>query len=977
MDKSLQTLCDALKKIFSQLKPQQNSLSFLLLTGKSSQGKTTFLKQSGLIQQAIDLDNSANLFYNNNGVILELGESWLNHSENLLAYTLKQLNHCHQSVRINGLIFCVDSSELLQIEPVSLIEQCKSHTQLLERFAKGLGYRIDTAIFFTKLDALAGFCEFFQTEHSSELVKPLGFSLEQPGHKGRLIEHYQAQFDHMLEVLGQQIINKLHPARSSVKRTLIREFPLQLASLRVPIQALLQQLNHNSLRVQALYFTSAEQGGLSIDRLNRKIQHEYALTVQDRFLQSNNYRAYFIEGAVKTFQEQTKRHLPRMTYNHKLIGALFVILVVAGLCGLAYQHLTTTRLLDEASKELLTYETLIGQPNNKTTALYHLSQAEHRLDSIPVNFLSLAIVEQLKTQLHNNARQRLQHNFLPDLVTSLETVITNPAQSQLARYQALKIYLMLGEPEHFSQTDIVDWFANNWKAKNPDKPLDKEIALLKMVLKQPLQPIMLNKQMVSDTRNYLNALPAAYLYYSLAKNYFPQQKTIIHIQGFDLTNKDLPVYYTKQGFKRVVALLPKVAQQLQKENWVLARQDLSSLQGQLEQAYCFEYITWWQNFIRRTRPHHYQGYQQARALTQVLQQTDAMAHLIHLIQQQTSPEVANTNSASLFNQYIASQFTAINLMTNSAVRELSLNIGELEKFLSTLTLVNDHGRTVFELTKARFAGDSLSDPLSALYNRSRQLPEPVSSWAKQIADDTWFIFITESKDYLNRQWQRLVFADYQSAISNRYPFDPNQQQNEISLAEFDHFFAPQGTLNGFVNSYLKPFLDTSKPQWQSKELNGYVMPISADLINELIRANVISNMFFPGNSKTSKIDFTLQKINLDPVVASLQLIIGQTKLTDTQTSDSYTFFSWPQSDAKLMLYSIEGNHYELAENGPWAFFKILQKVNVLVDSNDSASLQILFEVNGNSGRYLLKTQNQINPFSPGILTGFSLSREIS
>ena len=56
---------------------------------------------------------------------------------------------------------------------------------------------------------------------------------------------------------------------------------------------------------------------------------------------------------------------------------------------------------------------------------------------------------------------------------------------------------------------------------------------------------------------------------------------------------------------------------------------------------------------------------------------------------------------------------------------------------------------------------------------------------------------------------------------------------------------------------------------------------------------------------------------------------------------------------------------------------MLQKVNVLVDEQDSGNLQILFEVNGNSGRYILKTENQINPFIPGILNGFTLSDSIA
>lgn len=89
-----------------------------------------------------------------------------------------------------------------------------------------------------------------------------------------------------------------------------------------------------------------------------------------------------------------------------------------------------------------------------------------------------------------------------------------------------------------------------------------------------------------------------------------------------------------------------------------------------------------------------------------------------------------------------------------------------------------------------------------------------------------------------------------------------------------------------------------------------------------------------------------------------------------------THFTWPQANAKLALDSIEGNHYELAEQGVWALFKLLEKVNVLIDEQDSSNLQILFEVNSNSGRYLLKTNNQVNPFTPGILNGFNLEEYI-
>jgi intracellular multiplication protein IcmF len=973
MDNSLQLLCDNLKKIISQLKPQNTPLSFVLLTGKSNQGKTELLKQSSLHHYPIDEESHANIFYNNQGIILELGETWLSISKSLLAHSLKQLNRCHPSVKISGIILCIEATGLLEVDPLQLIEHCKAHTHLVERFAQALGHPIDTALMITKLDSLAGFCDFFQSEHEQDLKKPLGFSIDSYKLRSKLIVNYKTQFDQMIEVLGQRIIQKLHPARSSVKRTLIREFPLQLASLLLPIQTIIQQLASPSFKIQAIYFSSALQGGISVDKLNQKIQHEYALTVQDKFPQSTNFRAYFIEGALQAFQANTMHYTTETTKVHKALVCLGIAFVGIFAGSIAHQYIRSSSLLDSASQELLAYDALNSENKSQTVALYHLSRAENQLASLPKTLLSHTNLDQLKEQLHKSSQHKLQTIFFPYMVSILEKQITNSSLNQLEKYQALKIYLMLAEKEHYSEKEIKAWFHNYWEKNQANQLNDKDEFLLLKTLQNPLKTVTLNNQIISDTRNHLNALPPAYLYYSLAKTKFSQEKIPLQIAGFELASREIPMYFTKEGFKKITSLIPSICNQLQQENWILARQDLQELQKHIEEAYYFDYANWWKQFVKNTRPHRFQNYKQVQELMQTLYQHNSLTTLTQFVQAQTGPELHG--NATVFNQKISNQFTGLNLLMSSATYELNQNIHELEKFLSTLSLVNDQGKTIFEVTKTRFKENSASDPLSSLYNKFRQLPEPLGHWAQQVADQTWYIFITESKNYLNTEWKKQIYPVYKNTIAHHFPLD-SAENEEIQIHDFDNFFSPNGKLNVFANQFLKPFLDTTHPQWKPKELNGYIMPISDTLINELIRSNVISNMFFPDGADTSKIEFSLQKINLDPVVSTLQLTIGKTTLTDNQNSDSDTFFTWPQTGAKLSLHSIQGDNYELEESGPWAFFKMLQKVNVLVDNNDSSSLQILFEINGNSGRYLLKTQNQINPFSPGILTGFVLEKRI-
>ena len=966
MDKSLNNLCDALRKVFGQLKPQNNPISFIIITGKRDQGTSTLLQQSNFKVYDLKNDNAINLYYNEHGVILNLSESWLIKSNTLLQNTLKQLNHCHKHVRISGIILCVDITSLCATESNSLIDQCNAHADHLKQFGINLGYKIDAAVIFTKTDRINGFCEYFQQEHITEIQKPLGFSLQAT----QWNQHYPKQFEQFIEAMGQTMVDKIHPIRSSVKRTLIREFPLQLASLNSSILRLLQRISPKYFNLQALYFTSAQQGGSLIDRLHEKIQNEYALTIQKLSPQSTNYRTYFVDGALLAFQRQTARHVPLNLRSYQWTIATIIGTTVGLLIWIGHHYFYSAQLLDQASKELIAYDTLSQQKNQNANATYHLTHATIALEKLTANTLVPSGIKTLKSTLYNENTKQLNMHLIPQLIADIEKVITNPHASHLERYQALKVYLMFAQPQHFSETEILEWYQKYWQKHAKDDSIDKKIMLLKQVLHNKDHHIAINEQIVRDIRNYLNSLPANYLYYSLTKAQFNTQKINIVIDGFDLPTQYIPRFLTHQGFQEVMHKLPAIIQQLQAENWVLMRQDLDELPILLQQAYCYEYVIWWQHFMTHAKPSHTQNYQQAHLLVKKLHDTNAIAHLVNIITKHTSPIVGA--NASLFNNEIASKFTELSLMSQSSMKQLSSTLNEFSRFLHTLSIVNDQGKTAFLFTKSRFQGESFANPLNALYHQAAHLPEPMSTWVKQIADDSWFTLISDSREYINHQWQTAVYPQYQATIANRFPLDATQLQ-EISLNDFDHFFSNQGILNSFINEYVKPFLDTSQAQWQLKTINDYVMPISSDMINELIRANVITNMFFPNKSATSRIDFSLQKLSLDPIVANLNVSIGDTKLTDTQNSTSYTEFHWPQANAKLKLHSIEGNNYELEELGPWAFFKMLQKVNVLVDEENSGSLQILFEINGNSGRYLLKTENPVNPFIPGILNGFNLS----
>lgn len=971
MDESLKQIKQALKSIFSLLKPHTHPISFVLVIGRLHQGKSTILHHSGLKHYPLS-HPSLTLFYHDDGVVLEICESWLSQTKVLLSTVLKQLNRVHPSVQISGLILCIDIHSLMDVSLEVVKESAQLHVQMLRRFLQALGYPVDLSVFFTKCDVLAGFVPFFQSE-SEAFSKPLGFSVESRLALPMVLKNYRQQYDTLVTNLVRQVLPKLQAVRSSTQRTFIREFPMQLASLRSPVQVLVEVLLKEKVALKGLYWMSADSREHHIDKIHQRINSTFPIELPVPSTAFRPQPAYFVQGAFESVLAYTRRpSIYTSVRSKRVFGGLAAVFLV-GMFGIGYQWFQSATLLDRASQELLAYDLLIKSGHKPTAAAYHLTQALKVLQSIPYPLQDVATVQQLQTIISTHSKQTIQHRFLPQLMQTLEIQMRSSHATPLARYEALKTYLRIVEPEHFDAELIKAWFIKHWE-KYPPPSLDKAKTLLEEVLSASIKSVDPNKQLIADVRNYLNALPAGYFYYSLAKADMPQGFLDLELPGLLQPNIKLSQLYTKSKFEENIVKLVTKAETMLHDNWVLARSDIENLPELLQAAYCFEYVTYWKQFIKQSGIKKASSFPEAQRLVEALVKQKTITKLIELIRAHTSPYQVESQGR-LFNEKIASQFTALHFLSEDALSELERGLHGLVNFLATLSVVHDDGHTAFAFTKARFQGEAFSDALSLLYQKVQGLPQPVSDVIKELSDSVWSMLIQQSREYLNRHWQQTVIASYEKTIAHRFPFDVSQQE-EVRLDDFEAFFSPTGTLERFVDEFVKPFLDRKEAQWHPKVRDGLMMPISDAMISELIRANVIESMFFPGKKSQTHISFKLEKLSLDPVVSHLMLTIGKEHLEDDQSSHSEVTFEWPANDAVLQIDSIEGGHYTIEEQGVWAFFKMLQKLNVLVETDDSSTLQILFEVNGNAGRYVLRAENQINPFSPGILDGFVLKKSL-
>ena len=98
-------------------------------------------------------------------------------------------------------------------------------------------------------------------------------------------------------------------------------------------------------------------------------------------------------------------------------------------------------------------------------------------------------------------------------------------------------------------------------------------------------------------------------------------------------------------------------------------------------------------------------------------------------------------------------------------------------------------------------------------------------------------WIAQTRLYLDAAWKQTMVPSYQRYITQRYPID-RQSSEDISLMNFQRFFAPQGLATTFYQSLLAPLIEKKNNTWQWKRLANEPVLTQTNLLEQyqLIRA---------------------------------------------------------------------------------------------------------------------------------------------
>lgn len=965
-------LLSLLKNNICQIPNRKSKSHLYFLIGNDSSGKTKLLNQTQLSQiQTISSDQSEiNTWYDGDSIYLELPPVFFS-SSSLMQNTIKQLKRLRVK-HLNGLIVCINIYDAIQQKPKDFVIFLKKTASHISKLCYQYKQKPRLHLAFTHMDKIAGFCHTFKKPD-----QPWGYNFKSYVNHASLLRQNSNLYQDLLKTLHQQLLEKIHFNDDKLSRYLIREFPLQMESMGNLVNACVNHLAVENVIFSDIFFTSSKQDNSALDRLTTNISDTYNLRLNNTVPQSSLDKHYFIEGMLKQitkYHEKKSRNIKPSKY-FKLASTT----ALAVLIGIGSLHIINHNKIKQTNKSLLFYKQSTKESfNDLINALDHLDSAFQSIHSAH-GLLPFTNLNSFSTKVTNEYHTSLNNKFLPLLAGQIVSVMQQ-ARKPAEIYYALKAYLMLGQPEYINEEYLIQWLEQHTPSES--KIIHSKLRkLLNHALAKPYQGIALDQASIASARNYLLALPKNFLYYKLIEDKFPKTYSSLKVVGFNYPMIQTPYQFIKDNFFEIYQnQMASFAKEFKNDQYVLD-ENQSNILKTLRESYLNQYHRFWKKIITQLKPNTFQNYHQGAELFYQLSTKksglEAVYNLIHV--NTSSFRNAKSGAQRHFNQNIAKEFTTLNLVTISQLQSLRPNFKEVARYFETINQSTNQQQVAFDISKQRF-NNSKTDPITQIFQLEEQLPYPINAWVKGIATNAWFIILQDTQQYINQKWQSIVYSFYQRTIKGKFPFSENQN-GEVSRKAFISFFNHDGKLNHFFRQYLLPFIDISSPQWKTKSKDELKLPIHKNTIKELIRANVIREMFFTDSSSVPNVKFTLHALALDPIIANMKININGQKLTETQDQKQSHEFSWPSSShhylTQLTINNISGEHFQVSEDGYWSLFKLLRKSNLKPYGNDMTNYQLIFDVNGSASKFLMVVNKGLNPFVPGILEHFELPESIS
>jgi type VI secretion system protein ImpL len=268
-----------------------------------------------------------------------------------------------------------------------------------------------------------------------------------------------------------------------------------------------------------------------------------------------------------------------------------------------------------------------------------------------------------------------------------------------------------------------------------------------------------------------------------------------------------------------------------------------------------------------------------------------------------------------------------------------------------------------------------ADPSLALKAEAQRQPQPLSRWLTAMSES--------SAALRSGGARQQIAAAYNGAggpgtlcplaVNGRFPFVPGSSI-ETPLDDFAKLFAPGGLLDGFFNTQLRPYVDTTGKTWVPQSVDGVPAPLSPADVLQFQRAAVIRDLFFAPGSTTISVRFDITPVQLDVDASYVSLEFDGTSIMYAHGPARSTQITWPGPNGMRNVRLVfdppsPGTTGVMAETGPWAMFRLFAG-GTLQQAGSPERYTLSFSLGGHGASFELRAGSVMNPFAPGVLQDF-------
>ncbi len=1033
-------------------------LPWYMFVGAPGSGKTTALTHSGLQFPLADAlgtgavggiggTRNCDWWFTDEAVLLDTAGRYTTQDSHAAAdkaaWTgfLGLLKKHRRRRPVNGVIVTVSVADLLQLGESGRETQAQAIRARIHELHEQLGVAFPVYVIVTKSDLLAGFAEFFEPFGREERAQVWGmtFPLAADGTPAAALAAFPDEFESLERQLQSRLLERMQQERDLQRRALLFGFPQQFASVKDVLGRFLHAVfDANRYEQPALlrgvYFTSGTQEGSPIDRVMAALAASFSFGRKALPPGSASGRSYFITRLLRDviFREANltgtnraaERRRRMMEWGLLAGGGLLALLLAVGLTvsygrnqqlvGAAARAATEAARLAErtpSSGSVLAVLPLLDAV--RALPAGYAAQDEH----VPVlSRFTLYQGEKLGDGAIAAYRRLLNTTLLPRIAGSMEAALRRgDASNQDFLYETLRVYLMLGNRQHFDAASVQAWTELEWRRTVTEASPAQQNQLLAHVaalLEADAEPLPLDEALIAQTRTALAAMPLAQRIYNRLK----RQVAIPALPEFSVNgalrrdasslfarasgaplSRGVAGIYSVAGYRRVLEQGGQAVAEVDRDRWVLGRDetgagtDIEQTQADVLQLYYADYMRQWDAFLADVRLAPLNSLDGAARVTTALAAPDSP---LRTLLQGAARETTLGTAATPVTQGRVAQLVQDKL--NAARRQLAAALGPAEEAVTSpgthpvddhfaalhraaagqsleqlLALLKDAAQYFDAAENARRGGAPAPAPdaLARLQRGAGGQAAPLTALLQNVHDAGSGLAQGSERSRLSALWNGSGAQFCREAIAGRYPLSRGAAR-DATADDFGKFFAPGGLLDDFFSRNLAPHVDMSASRWRWRAGAG-LAGASQEALDQFQRGARIRDMFFGAGGRLPALRFDLRAATADAAFTAVTLDIDGQPVAYRRGQ--------PARPVPVQLPSGKGNGQvrfdadpalrgDIRSDGPWAWLRMVDRGSLA--PVDGGRFRLTFDLEGKAAAYELTAGSAINPFQREVVEQF-------